>query len=91
MHQCFKTAAKDGIESPAVEEAVAMLIESGAVEEARTKVARAIGSKGIEYINKGCDEFIRLFGDNEDSMLIRELFVSMIPPSAKEKTGDADA
>lgn len=83
LHQCFKTAAKDGIESPAVEEAVAMLIESGAVEEAR--------AKGIEYINKGCDEFIRLFGDNEDSMLIRELFVSMIPPSAKEKTGDADA
>lgn len=72
LHECFETAARDGIESPAVEKAVKMLLESGAVEEAR--------DQGVKWIHNGCDKFIQLFGDNEDSRLIRELFIAMIPP-----------
>ncbi|MDO4506697.1 MAG: polyprenyl synthetase family protein [Spirochaetales bacterium] len=76
LHKCFETAGKDGINSPAVEEAVLMLLESNAVEEARCK--------GIEYINSGCEKFLELFGkENPDALLIKELFTSMIPPSVK--------
>ena len=80
LHGLFETAAKDGINSPAVEEAVTMLTESGAVEEARIK--------GIEYIEEGCKKFLGLFGkENEDALLIRELFTSMIPSSVKRTEG----
>ena len=76
LHKCFETAGKEGIDSPAVEEAVLMLLESNAVEEARRK--------GIEYINSGCKKFLELFGkENPDALLIKELFASMIPPSVK--------
>lgn len=76
LHKCFETAGKEGIDSPAVEEAVHMLLESNAVEEARRK--------GIEYINSGCEKFLELFGkENPDALLIKELFASMIPPSVK--------
>ncbi|WP_407397252.1 polyprenyl synthetase family protein [Treponema sp.] len=76
LHGCFETAGKEGIDSPAVEEAVHMLIESGAVEESRRK--------GIEYISNGCDRFLELFGkDNSEALLIKELFTAMIPPSVK--------
>ena len=81
LHQCFETAAKEGIESPAVEKAVLMLLESNAVEEAR--------QKGIKYINDGCNKFLELFGkENPDAILIKELFTSMIPSSVK---GEAHA
>lgn len=76
LHECFITASRDGIESTAVEKAVTMLLESGAVEEAR--------QKGIDYIERGCNKFLGLFGkDNKDAILIKELFTSMIPPSVK--------
>lgn len=81
LHQCFETAAKEGIESPAVEKAVLMLLESNAVEEAR--------QKGIKYINDGCNKFLELFGkENPDAILLKELFTSMIPSSVK---GEAHA
>lgn len=81
LHRCFETAGKEGIDSPAVEEAVLMLLESNAVEEARRI--------GIEYINSGCEKFLELFGkENPDALLIKELFLAMIPPSVK---GEAHA
>lgn len=68
----FEDAAQNGIESPAVEKAIALLSESGAVEEARTQ--------GINLINESCSKFARLFGEqNTFCKKITDLFTSMIP------------
>ena len=69
---CFVQAGRDGIESPAVEKAIAMLESSGAIQDAR--------EKGIRFIQEGCASFKELFGlENAAAALICRLFYSMIP------------
>lgn len=76
LHECFKIANKEGINSQAVEKAICMLHECNAIEDARCK--------GIEYINNGAKNFLKLFGEeNKDALLIKELFISMIPSSVQ--------
>lgn len=76
LHSCFAQAAKEGIDSPAVEKAVGLLLESGAVDQCR--------QKGIDLIESGCRKFLELYGEKDsDALLIRELFTSMIPPAIK--------
>ncbi|HAK68385.1 MAG TPA: polyprenyl synthetase family protein [Treponema sp.] len=74
--KCFKTARKDGIESPAVEKAIALMEESGAISLAR--------EKGAGLINEGCAEYRRMFGEkNSAAQKIEALFSAMIPHEAK--------
>ncbi len=81
--ECFKTASKEGIESPSVEKAINLLNAAGAIENAK--------KSGIEYINEGCDSFRKLFGyGNEYASQIEFLFKSMIPPALLKKE-EADA
>lgn len=56
-------AAKEGIDSPAVEECIALLNKSTCISDA--------AKKGTEFIRENCELF--------DSQLISELFNSMIP------------
>ncbi|MCR4823584.1 MAG: polyprenyl synthetase family protein [Treponema sp.] len=67
----FKKARKEGIASSAVEEAISLLTESGAVNEARIK--------GKEIISKSASELASLYGDksSEGSELILELLKSL--------------
>ena len=72
LSQCFIQASKEGIESPAVEKAITLMEQNSSIEIAK--------KKGIELIFNGGNSFIKLFGkDNEDAILIKELFISMIP------------
>ncbi|MGN0729327.1 polyprenyl synthetase family protein [Treponema sp.] len=81
LTSCFVQAAKEGIESPAVEKAISLLEQDSVVEKA--------GKKGVEMIYSGGESFINLFGKgNEDAELIKELFVSMIPENLKQGAQD---
>ena len=74
----FEQAKKDGINSPAVENAIALLEKSGVIEEARIK--------GIQFIKDSCNAYRNLFGaDNEGVEKINTLFTSMIPASVIAK------
>lgn len=66
----FKKAKNDGIESPAVEKAISLLTESGAVQEAKNT-----GEKFIQQNSKLFTEFFDT--PSESALLIRELFSSM--------------
>ncbi len=69
---CFARAGREGIESPAVEEAIAMLDAAGVIQNAR--------EQGIRFIQEGCAAFQELFGvENEAAGSICNLFYSMIP------------
>lgn len=77
LRQCFIQAAKEGIESPAVEKAIGLMEQDSSIEAAK--------KKGIELILNGGNSFIELFGNsNEDASLIKEFFVSMIPNELME-------
>lgn len=66
----FTQARREGIESPAVEKAIDMLSESGAVDEARKTGAHLVAEKSAALSN--------FFGqDTKAGKLIRELFSSM--------------
>ena len=72
LSSCFVRAGKEGIESPAVEEAIALLEKAGVIEEAR--------GRGIAFIKDGCASFMDLFGKaNHAAAGICGLFNSMIP------------
>lgn len=72
LHTLFKQARSGGIESPAVEEAISVLTDSGTILQAR--------NRGIKLIQDACEKFDALFGsNNEGSAKIRQLFMSMIP------------
>ncbi len=72
LSSCFERAAKEGIESPAVEEAIALLESAGVIKLAR--------EKGIQFINEACASFKDLFGsENKAAESICSLFYSMIP------------
>ncbi len=75
LKDCFSKAFSEGIESQSIEDAILLLQDSGAIEDAH--------KKGANLIDEGRKAFIDLFGpNNEDALLIQELFTSMIP---KEK------
>ena len=59
----MKTAAAEGIDSPAVEECIALLESSGCIQKA--------AARGKDLIEASCAKF--------NSEQIRELFISMIP------------
>lgn len=71
LFELFEQAKKEKIESPAVEKAIALLTESGAVKKA--------SEYGSEIINKKSYELASLFGtaDSNAGKLIIELFNSM--------------
>ncbi|MCR5218865.1 polyprenyl synthetase family protein [Treponema sp.] len=72
LSQYFVQAAKEGIKSPAVENAIKLLQDSGCIQEAK--------DQGIRLINTSCDSFMELFGKNKKSSAqIKELFTRMIP------------
>ena len=72
----FDQAAAEGIESPAVEEAIALLSSTSCIEDAERK--------GKKLIEGGTKALLELFGkDDEDAKLIEELFVSMLPEALK--------
>ena len=74
----FEQAKKDGINSPAVENAIALLEKSRVIEDARIK--------GIQFIKDSCNAYRNLFGaDNEGVEKINTLFTSMIPASVIAK------
>ena len=71
----FQKARNEGVDSSAVEEAISLLSESGAIEEAK--------SRGNEIIAKNSDALASLFdengktGESKSALLIRELFDSL--------------
>lgn len=67
----FEKARSEGIESPAVEQAISILTESGAVEQAK--------KRGIEIIAKNSEGLAGLFGNasSKPALLIKELFDSL--------------
>ena len=72
LSSCFAQARQDGIDSPAVEEAIALLTESGAVPSAR--------EKGSMLITEGCRAYGELFEPgNIPAKNINTLFTSLIP------------
>lgn len=76
---CFKRAHAEGIDSPAVEQAVSLLQRSGAVAQAK--------EQGISLITNGCAEMEKLFGhDNTAAKNITSLFTAMIEGTAHTGT-----
>ncbi len=72
LANCFETASVEGIESSAIEKAIKLLEKDSSIDIAK--------QKGIKLIEDGCNSFFELFGkDNKDALLIKELFISMIP------------
>ena len=71
LAELFEKARREGIESDAVEEAIAVLGKSGAIDE-----AKSIGNKLIE---EKSNELASLFGsaDSKESALILELFAAL--------------
>lgn len=70
LAQYFTQAKNEGIESPAVEKAIQLLTQSGAVEQA--------AKKGSELVTQKSQELALLYGTKtEISTLIEELFNSM--------------
>lgn len=73
---CLKDASRDGIESASVEKAIELLEASHSIDRA--------AKKGLDLIQSGADNFVSLFGeDNKDALLIKELFISMIPKTVR--------
>ncbi len=66
----FKMAAKDGIDSPCVEDAVSMLLSSQCIPRAK-KYAE-------ELIADSCRQIRQRYNDSEISLQIEQLFVSML-------------
>ena len=76
----FDQAADEGIESPAVEEAIALLNSSSCIKDA--------SHKGKKLIEGGTRSLLELFGkEDEDAKLIEELFVSMLPENLSQRSG----
>ncbi len=72
LSSCFARASREGIESPAVEEAIGLLNEAGVIALAR--------ERGARFIQDGCASFTDLFGkDCAGAGRISNLFYSMIP------------
>lgn len=72
LTDCFAQARQEGISSPAVEKAVSLLTESGAVSRAQ--------EKGSRLITEGCSAFAALFSSgNIPATNINTLFTSLIP------------
>ena len=72
LSSLFESAAKDGIESPSVEKAIALLSQSGAIDSAKRI--------GEEQIREGLNDFSSVFGtENLFMQKINALFTSMIP------------
>ena len=72
LSQYFIQAQNEGIKSPAVEKAIALLETSGCIQEAK--------NRGISLINSGTDSLLELFGkEKQSSAQIKELFTRMIP------------
>ena len=70
LAQYFTQAKNEGIESPAVEKAIQLLTQSGAVEQA--------AKKGSELVTQKSQELALLYGTKtEIGTLIEELFNSM--------------
>ncbi len=75
LKELFARAKTEGIESPAVEEAITLLTKSGAVEEARTE--------GITLARTKAQELSLLFSkETPASALINELFLTMLSKNA---------
>lgn len=78
----FDQAAKEGIESPAVQEAIELLASSSCIKDA--------SHKGKKLIKGGARSLLELFGkDDEDAKLIADLFVSMIPEGLLDRGSNA--
>ncbi len=72
LTSCFERAGREGIESPAVEEAIMLLESAGAINRAR--------EEGVRFIQEACASFKELFGaENKAAENICSLFYSMIP------------
>ena len=67
----FQKARAEGIDSPAVEEAISMLTKSGAVDKAK--------EKGNEIIAKNSEALASLFSNSssKSALLIKDLFDSL--------------
>ncbi|MBQ9206463.1 MAG: polyprenyl synthetase family protein [Treponema sp.] len=72
LSELFKKARSEGIESPAVEEAIAVLSKSGAIEEAK--------ARGNHIISSNSADLISLFkgGASNSALLLTELFDSLL-------------
>lgn len=69
---CFKIAEKDGINSPAVEEAISLMEKYNIIQEAK--------EKGKQIIYDSCSDFENLFKkENTIPKKVSELFKKMIP------------
>jgi len=80
----LRIAHQDGIDSPAVEQAISLLQRSGVIEHTR--------DKGIFLIEKGCTEMAKLFGaDNKAAEKIKTLFTNMIPKDLQKSSGTGEA
>ncbi len=76
ISSCFIRAANEGIESPAVEECIAILESKGAIQKAL--------QKGKICIEKNCTDLANLFGKScQTATLIEKLFKDMIPGGKK--------
>ncbi|HBB14184.1 MAG TPA: polyprenyl synthetase family protein [Treponema sp.] len=72
LESCFEQAAKEGINSPAVEKAIGILEGANSIAQAK--------QKGVSLIEEGCAEFADIFGSaNKYALLIQDLFRSMVP------------
>lgn len=71
LSSLFEQARSEGIDSPAVEEAIRILTESGAVSEAK--------KRGIQTISENSDTLSNLFGNgsSKPALLIKELFAAL--------------
>jgi octaprenyl-diphosphate synthase len=67
---CFERAAREGADSPAVEECIKILESSGAIEKAK--------SISKELIEGSCESLKSKYQNSEISLLISELFTSML-------------
>lgn len=78
LQEYFIQAAKEGIESSAVENAISLLNKYGAISKAKTE--------GIKYIDESCRKIMELFSSNkEEAELICSLFKKMIPEDFKKE------
>lgn len=71
LQEYFKAASSEGIGSPAVESAIKILNESGAVEEAK--------EYGLKMTGSCCRELNDILGDTEACGKINTLFKEMFP------------
>ncbi len=73
LEELFEKAAKEGIDSPAVEKAISLLSSGGFIQKAE--------NSGRELVGQKARELSEFFGnaDSEAAGLIKELFASMAP------------